>query len=300
MHRENQYYLEAYNHLTALDCTTSWFCYQTFDDWKERSDPGLAKTLHGSLDEHFETLQRLNRKGAGVFATVNRIKFGRPRKIENLDRCVGIHQDDDKGFQGHYPLAPSIVVQSSPGKFQRIWCVACLKPDMHQALMRRLTQHYGSDPGAHDLVRVLRLPGFLHQKDPQNPFRVKLLASPGWVYSVEQIAAAFPPIYPEPYKTTAFDPHAFDKRELWRLLEALACIPADDRSTWLRVGMALRREYGDHGRDLWDGWSKTSSKFNEKDQQKAWHSFKRASGVGMGTVFHLARENGFQLGHGGR
>jgi putative DNA primase/helicase len=48
--------------------------------------------------------------------------------------------------------------------------------------------------------------------------------------------------------------------------------------------MALRLEYGESGRHLWDAWSATSSKFNAKDQDKAWRSFKRHGGVTLGTI----------------
>ncbi len=297
MHQENEEYQEGFRFLTALDCTAIIFCFQVFDDLKARRDPRLAQTLHGSLDHLFETLRRLNRKGAGIFVAINAIKPCAARKIVNLEKLRAVWQDDDVGFQGSYPLAPSIVVQSSPGKFQRVWCVAALKPDLHQAIMRRLVQDYGADAGAHDLVRVLRLPGFLHMKDRENPHPVRLIDAPGWVYNLDQITEAFPPIWPpDPPEPKPFNRRDFDGNEFCRLIEALACIPADDRETWVRVGMALRREYGEAARDLWDGWSKTSSKYNQKDQDKAWRSFERGNGVTLGSVYYLARCNGFRMG----
>jgi hypothetical protein len=112
MHKENEDYLEGFRFLTALDCTTSGFCFQVFDDLKARRDPRLAQTLHGSLDHLFETLRRFNRKGAGIFVAINAIKLCAARKIANLEKLRAVWQDDDVGFQGSYPLAPSIVVQS--------------------------------------------------------------------------------------------------------------------------------------------------------------------------------------------
>lgn len=69
--------------------------------------------------------------------------------------------------------------------------------------------------------------------------------------------------------------------------QALACIPAEDREDWRVVGMALKAEFGDAGRGLWDSWSQQSAKFNDKDQEKVWRSFRR-EGLGIGSLFHLA------------
>ena len=97
--------------LAVLDETVDVFCFQTFDDLKTRRDPRLARTLHGSLGQHYERLKRLNEEGAGVFIAVNAMKVGVARKIANLERVRAIWQDDDNGFQGKYPLFPSIVVR---------------------------------------------------------------------------------------------------------------------------------------------------------------------------------------------
>ncbi len=233
-----------------------------------------------------------------MFVSINAIKVATGRTIANLEKVRAVWQDDDRGFAGTFPVLPSIVVQSSPGKYQRLWIVAGLKPNLHQAIMRRLIRDYGSDPNAADLVRVLRLPGFLHLKDPANPHPVKLIEAAGWIYSVDQITDAFPPIWSsEPPKPKSFDRRAFNEDDFARLIEALSYIDAHDREIWLAVGMALRLEYGESGRHLWDAWSATaSSKFNAADQEKTWRSFKRRSGVTMGTIYHLAKCGGFRCG----
>ena len=86
---------------------------------KEKTS-SLVRVFHGSLDEHWDELVELNDKGAGIFVTVNETD-GKGRKEENIIGIRAIFQDDDDGFEGTYPLTPSIQVQSSPGKFQRYW-----------------------------------------------------------------------------------------------------------------------------------------------------------------------------------
>ncbi len=87
---------------------------------------------------------------------------------------------------------------------------------------------------------------------------------------------------------------AGDDRERAYIEAALRCIPADDRDTWLRIGGALHD--AGHGRDLWDSWSATSSKFDPHVQQKTWASFSRpcrGARATVGTIIALARQYGF-------
>ena len=71
--------------------------------------------------------------------------------------------------------------------------------DDHRAVMQTMVERHGSDPNAKDLARVLRLPGFLHQKGV--PFMVRLTGDGlteldldlAKTYSRDEILAAFPP-----------------------------------------------------------------------------------------------------------
>ncbi|MBA4491885.1 AAA family ATPase [Paracoccus sp. S1E-3] len=84
-----------------------------------------------------------------------------------------------------------------------------------------------------------------------------------------------------------------DRDEIRR---ALACISdADYRDTWREIGMALHAEFAgsDEGFDLWSHWSRQSVKFNERDQRRTWKSFRRG-GIGIGTLFRIAIECGFE------
>lgn len=74
---------------------------------------------------------------------------------------------------------------------------------------------------------------------------------------------------------------------------ALGFIPADDRDTWTRVGMAIRSELGVGGFQLWDDWSRTSDRYQEQAARDVWKSF-NGSGVGIGTLFGIAKEHGYK------
>lgn len=78
--------------------------------------------------------------------------------------------------------------------------------------------------------------------------------------------------------------------------EALPFIPADDRDIWIRVGMALKRELGDGGLDIWLEWSQQSPSFILSHALAAWKSFRADGKVTIGTLLFEARKHGYGKG----
>lgn len=81
------------------------------------------------------------------------------------------------------------------------------------------------------------------------------------------------------------------------LIAALQHICADDRETWLQVGMALHStQSGSEAFHMWDEWSQSSSKYDPADQTRVWHSFRNRglSGVTKATIFQMAMDAGWK------
>jgi len=175
--------------LRRLDRKARSWTFQTFDDDRTRKGPSLVRVFHGALGTHFEELARLNRDGAGVFVTVNETD-GQGRAKENIVRIRAVWQEDD-GAGRPLPLKPHLVVETSPRKHHRYLLVEELTPAEHQTVQDVLVSRYGSDPNATDLTRVLRLPGFFHNKGA--PFRVRITRlSEAPPYSRDALRDAFP------------------------------------------------------------------------------------------------------------
>ena len=68
----------------------------------------------------------------------------------------------------------------------------------------------------------------------------------------------------------------------------------EDRSTWISIGMAVNDAYGEAAWEPWAAWSSRSSKWNQRVGRSQWRSFKRGGGLGLGTLFKLAREGGWR------
>ena len=277
---------EAAEFLNTLDRTANCFTFQTFDDLKKRSDGRLARILHGSLANHASELSGLNARGAGVFVCISATDL-KGRGTRHITRLRAAWQDDDHGWQGEFPLIPSLVVSTSPGRFQRLWLCDDLMIDQHRAVQERLASAYGHDCQASDLSRVLRIPGFRHMKRPVAPHWVRLIAGNRRRYNVAEILAAFQPIERPPARTWRARSHDDE-----RVRVALMSIPTEsmDRCKWVQIGMALKAHFGDSGLELWDAWSRQSQHYERKGLERVWRSFRRG-GVTIATVFHYAREH---------
>lgn len=137
-------------------------------------------------------------RGFGVFRTVN--DFGTdPRRKEFLRRINAWAIDMDVGTKAEMhaklhasPLVPSMIVETKRG-FQAYWCARDGQAEHWNAIvLERLVAHYGADRNARDLCRILRVPGFLHLKDPNDPFLVRAVWQHDVSYHERQMAAAFP------------------------------------------------------------------------------------------------------------
>ena len=71
--------------------------------------------------------------------------------------------------------------------------------------------------------------------------------------------------------------------------------PDDGYDNWLKVGLALH-SVGDEMLLDWIEWSEDSRDFNEFECREKWTSFNRhiEGGVTLGTLFHMAKENGWK------
>jgi hypothetical protein len=75
---------EARKFLQRLDPDCDVFVFQTFDDSQTRRNPALARTLHGTLEQHWSALESLSRQGAGIFVCINRINRIGKRTKKNV------------------------------------------------------------------------------------------------------------------------------------------------------------------------------------------------------------------------
>jgi RepB DNA-primase N-terminal domain/Primase C terminal 1 (PriCT-1) len=157
-------------HLTQGESVT----FQTFDDTTAKRKQ-LSKIMHGKLDKINDRIEELNQKGAGVFVMVNAGDLKGRRKT-NVRRVRAVFVDLDGAplepvLKG--PLSPHIIVESSPRRYHAYWRIDDLPLNEFRAAQEMLVLRFNSDPAVKDLPRVMRLPGFMHQK--HEPYLTRLL-----------------------------------------------------------------------------------------------------------------------------
>ncbi len=140
---------------------------------KPKPDP-LLRVYSGlkicDVEELLPTLHAFNERGAGIFVARNQCAGNRSEK--NVIRVRGVHADMDDVSEEQLTdlmteLPPSIVVESSAGRYQLYWQLAegqTLSKEEAKAINQCLSKEYGADPAAVDVSRLLRLPGFKHMK----------------------------------------------------------------------------------------------------------------------------------------
>lgn len=278
------------------------FTFQTFDDSEAKREP-LAHLLHGSLDDHAFRLERLNAEGAGVFVAVNE-SDGKGRKYGNIKRVRALFVDlDGSPLQPvrDGPLAPHVIVESSADRWHAYWLVeACALPDF-KPLQRGLAHRFKGDKSVIDLPRVMRLPGFWHQK--QQPFKTRVAEINEFPpYAMADTLKAFgwsTPADAEPKPdapkasgavaqlTSTEADIADDLRDALRHINA----SDDDRPLWISVGHALKA-FGPQGLPLFLEWSSKSKYYDPAGAIKTWETF-HPSETNYQAVFVIAKQYGW-------
>ena len=193
--------LEAERFLCALALYSEYsFTFQTFDDRAEingkklrysERDKRLANILHGTFEENAEILSNYNNAGAGIFVTPN-ITNQLGRSAKHVIAIRALFVDDDRGVVNPKLLSPepSIVTESSPGRFHYYWLLHRGErledfTPAHEVLISALN----TDRSIKDLSRVMRLPGFIHRKS--KPFMSRMISANENVYHISEVIEGY-------------------------------------------------------------------------------------------------------------
>ena len=194
---------------------------QTFQAVPDRATCPLkgAPMFHGTLKSQEQRLNVINSHGGGIFFAVNETD-GSGRKAENITAVRTFYADIDglprraeKRAKFHWllslPLPPSAVVETRNGLQSYHYAAAGTTPEQFERVQRGLVSAVGGDPQVRDIARILRVPGFYHQK--AEPFMVRLIYDDATLYTADEMLAAFPA--PPPPKVRPMEP--VDAPDVW-------------------------------------------------------------------------------------
>lgn len=173
-------------------------CWRIYDNKQELDSlKGFGPRLVSSAEEavHY------NKQGWGIFWTVNKFKSNR-RRIEDLDEIISFAVDidiDKTSFKNKEEALenvlsycyPSLVVETKNGLHvyydardgASVLDYRCIVAD-------RLVPLLQAD-NCVDVSRLLRYPGYYHQKDPNEAFKVQIIFECDIKYSAKELMAIF-------------------------------------------------------------------------------------------------------------
>ncbi|GJL73640.1 MAG: hypothetical protein NMNS01_28390 [Nitrosomonas sp.] len=167
--------------------------YQTFDDSTKKRGHLINSSLKGDIWDVSPDLVEINKNGGAVFFAVQ--EFNGTRSNANIKRVRAVFLDLDQVDLNRtfdYPVEPSQVIETSPGKHHVYWLVNDFPISDFKAFQKSLASAYGGDPKVCDLARVMRVPGFTHNKDAKNPFMVRIVGGNSKTYSTAAIRTLVP------------------------------------------------------------------------------------------------------------
>ncbi|NQV70990.1 MAG: PriCT-2 domain-containing protein [Pseudohongiella sp.] len=283
----NPDYEEAKSFLSLLDEKATSFTFQTFDDNIDHKNPSLTRLIHGTLEACWTELVELNQKGAGVFISVNETD-GKGRRKENIVRIRCLWVDDDG--DGEKPNFSHITVETSPGKHHYYVLIENMELDMFEHYQQEMVNRFGSDPNAKDRSRVLRLPGFLHQKrsttntQARGPHLVKITEVPTFPTIDGAVIKVFIPDSRQTNATPKEKEKEKEKAITWispaeiaptlipNLEDAISFLDLSARDTWIETGCALK-DLGDAGFLIWHARSADCENYEgEVDCRMVWRT----------------------------
>lgn len=193
---------------------------QTFDDNKERSRNDLAQIFPYNR----ERIDQLSAEGAGVFFPPNPQIDPHKRSIDNTSHLKAVSLDLDVTKEGQglvieeinkkkqefletiksLEIIPNYVIETKHG-LQPIWEFEkpyyLDTPDkrnrangFYRRLVAGITVKTGLKSEGDSLCRVIRLPNSLHQKDPNNPFKVIISKLSEFKPSLKEFIEIYPPV----------------------------------------------------------------------------------------------------------
>ena len=248
--------------------------------------------------------------GMAVFVMVNAGDL-QGRRSENVTSPRALFIDDDKGLLPPdspqlAALPPTITVRTRKG-WHHYWVLVPGEAlSTFTPAQAALAEHFGTDPAVKDLARVMRLPGFFHQKDPANPVLVQLVRAGSERYRIADVLKAYPapqgfqppassvPVAGSDKRTRRSKQGAHQsptsRREAKALLEEMLRHPlvhwmqeepdAVDRETWRGVGQNMACAVMEH-EDLLE---KARQAFHELSEDYSAYSWTETERVFLGAV----------------
>ncbi|CAN5359832.1 hypothetical protein BH10PSE17_BH10PSE17_25180 [soil metagenome] len=178
----------------GVDLTTAKWNFQAFDDSSaKRRFRDL--TFYDTLYDALPWMKSKARQGCGIFITVNAM-HGELRGVEHCKAAWAwwIDWDHPDGTPPDLPLTSGLRIQTSRGCFHNYILGYTEDLAVWKQIQQALVDRFGCDSNCKDIARVLRLAGTWHQKNPEEPWQVRIEYADGTRYTLAEVQAAIPTV----------------------------------------------------------------------------------------------------------
>lgn len=277
------------------ECRSSWedFCkmLQNPPEADKKEDLPLLKL---ASFKNKELTPELRRKG-----------FKSPRCNENVGFVTGIECDYDAGRIGVLKvvefaesLKVHFVVYTTPSDTVRYprWRLllpfsGALAPEVRAFYVSKIDKAFGGDVFASESWGLSQ--AFYYGCLRRSDYFERDSIAFGFTKFIDELFPYDPNWKPRKESLEEeLEPVPLSANEREKLISALSAISAEDYQTWTKVGLILKL-FGDEGRELWFNWSSESVKWDTEQGEQKWESFRPNGGLSIGTIYHLAKENGW-------
>jgi len=150
----------------------------------------IVRLEQATAPAYMRWLAHENASGMNIYVAANPLRSGsRQRTKESIAKVRHLYLDID--VDGDARLAelrasdavpePTIVISTSPGKYQVLWRVDGLDLERQELSLKQLAMTFGGDNACTDCNRVIRIPGFQNAKYTfAYPVTVEYMNVSGW------------------------------------------------------------------------------------------------------------------------
>ncbi len=147
---------------------------QVFRDCKKTPGPNKPHHFHGTIDDLWPKIIKLNQNGYGIFIMVNKGDLN-GRKKENVKSVSAYFFDQDGGVLPELPIKPTFIIQSKNGVHGYFVAIDGQSLLSFERTQKIIAKYLNTDQAVCDLPRVMRLAGTYHLKNIDDPFLVYIL-----------------------------------------------------------------------------------------------------------------------------
>lgn len=286
------------------------------DQWQHR--PFTATALieainNGGVEVPIKgKIRKLMPQGFGLLTGRPLTQNGQTYYLMALDQDGESAQAKLLELSGGHPLPTTVAFTSGrPGRCQFLFLV----PETYKDALRSQKVRTGvtGDDGKEELLEFRWtnlqsvLPPSVHPTTGSYHWvkgcaldEVEIAIAPQWMLAQMLVNPKphhpTPPLFDSHKPSNTFAPPQWTETDFAKsYLAALSPYRADDYHEWLTVGMALHSVGDDSLLAEWDRWSQQSAKYQPGDCEKKWKSFRPNGGVQLGTLAHLAKQDGWRF-----